>query len=87
MRPIQENVTYGEARGIERAQIESNGTLTGKNGEDMRGLSSNNLEGRGNRNLGFDVNSRTRPAGRQSYFYQAYQRAGGKVKSVLRGQC
>ena len=83
MHPMTGEVTYGQARGIERAQIEHHGTNTGVNGTDMRGLPAEDLSGRGNRNLGFDVNSPTRPTGRQQYFYDAYRAAGGKIKSVL----
>ena len=66
MRPISRNVTYGEARGIERAKIEQFGTKTGKIGTTPGDLGSEDFKGRGNKNLGFDVNSKTRPTPRQN---------------------
>ena len=80
MRPISRNVTYGEARGIERAKIEQFGTKTGKIGTTPGDLGSEDFKGRGNKNLGFDVNSKTRPTPRQNYFQTAYEAAGGKSR-------
>ena len=80
---VEQNVTYGEARGIERAHIERYGTNTGKNGANMKGLPANDYSGRGNRNLGFDVNSKLRPDGRQSYFQAAYEKAGGAARRTI----
>ena len=46
----------------------------------------NDYSGRGNRNLGFDVNSKLRPDGRQSYFQTAYEKAGGAARRSI-GKC
>lgn len=80
MERVETGVTYGEARGIERAHIEHYGTNTGVVGADMPGKGTNDFTGRGNRNLGFDVDSPVRPATRQKYFQAAYEAAGGKAR-------
>lgn len=73
--------TYGEARGIERAHIEKYGTNTGTRGAGYPVAGSDDFySGRGNRNLGFDVNSATRPKARQSYFQAAYEAEGGTAR-------
>ena len=50
------------------------------------GTTSDDWKGRGNRNLRFDIISPTRPASRQTYFYDAYKAAGGKLARAFK-QC
>lgn len=75
LRPIKEDVTYGEARGIEQANIEEHKTKTGKVGDPI------SQANRGNKINSFDVNSKTRPADRQKYFVDAFK----KAKAALEG--
>ncbi|WLA07627.1 DUF6531 domain-containing protein [Xanthomonas translucens] len=75
LRPIQEDVTYGQARGIEQANIEHYKTKTGEVGV---GISQSN---RGNKINSFDVNNKTRVEARQKYFVDAYEEA----KKALKG--
>lgn len=77
MEPLDQNVTYGEARGYEQARIEHHGTKTGTIGED---ISPTN---RGNKVNSYDVNSTTRDPARQKYFDDARDRK----MSELNGTC
>jgi hypothetical protein len=77
MTPLDENVTYGEARGYEQAYIEHHGTKTGVIGEDI------SRTNRGNKVNSFDHASTTREPGRQAYFEEAYET---KTKG-LKGGC
>ncbi|WP_181716534.1 RHS repeat-associated core domain-containing protein, partial [Xanthomonas oryzae] len=69
IRPIKEDVTYGEARGIEQANIEHHKTKTGVIGQDVSQVN------RGNKINSFDVNNKTRAEVRQKYFTDAYKKA------------
>ena len=80
MRPIAEDVTYGQARGIEQSNIERYGTKTGTRGADMSKTTT--FQERGNRVNGFDHDSLTRDSKRQAYFEDAYNKDGaGKPRS------
>jgi len=80
----KQGVTYGEARGIERAHIERYGTNKGVIGAAYPAAGSDDFySGRGNRNLGFDVNSATRPEARQNYFQAAYEKEGGTARRTV----
>jgi RHS repeat-associated protein len=81
MKPITEDVTYGEARGIEQANIEHYGTKTGTIGSDLKDATT--YEQRGNKVASFDHNNTTRPAARQTYFEDEYK----KEKTKLGGSC
>lgn len=67
MEPIHENVTYGQARGYEQANIEIYKTKTAEPGKP---ISQTN---RGNKINSFDHNSRTRKMTRQKYFEKYYK--------------
>jgi hypothetical protein len=54
MRVLDDNVSYGQARGYEQAYIEHYGTKTGVVGEDI------SITNRGNKINSFDVNNTTR---------------------------
>lgn len=77
LRPLEQNVTYGQARGYEQANIEHYGTKTGTRGEPT------SQSNRGNKINGFDVNSPSRPTGRQNYFLKYYN----EMKNKLNGGC
>ncbi len=77
MRPIARDVTYGEARGIEQANIEHHGTKTGTIGSDLKNATT--YDQRGNKVASFDHNNTTRDRGRQAYFENAYKNAKGKL--------
>ncbi len=81
MRSIADNVTYGEARGIEQARIEHHGTKTGTIGSDLADAAT--YAERGNKVASFDHNNTTRPAARQTYFEDAYK----AEKTKLSGGC
>ena len=83
MEPIQRNVTYGTARGIEQANIEYYGTKTGHVGSDMK--SANSYPDRGNKVNSFDHNNKTRPKQRQKYFEKSYNQEMSKLKG--KGDC
>ena len=74
MRPMDRNVTYGQARGYEQAYIEHYGTKTGTIGEE---ISATN---RGNKVASFDHASTTRTPSRQAYFEDAYRNKSGSLK-------
>ena len=74
---LHTDVTYGQSRGYEQALIEQNGTKTG-----IRGVPTSQSN-RGNKINGFDVDSPSRPAGRQNYFLKYYN----EMKNKLKGGC
>jgi len=77
MRPLNRNVTYGQARGYEQAYIEHYGTKTGTIGEPISAAN------RGNKINSFDHASQTRAPSRQAYFENHYE---AKTKQ-LKGGC
>ena len=77
LKPIKENITYGQARGYEQALIEHHKTRTGIIGEK---ISQSN---RGNKYNSFDINSKTRGRVRQRYFKRHYK----KMLKKLKGGC
>jgi RHS repeat-associated protein len=82
MIPLDEGVTYGQARGYEQAYIEHYGTKTGVIGES---ISSTN---RGNKVASFDHNNSTRPAARQQYFEEHYNSKSRSLKpGAAKGGC
>jgi RHS repeat-associated protein len=74
MRPLERNVTYGQARGYEQAYIEHYGTKTATIGEPISAMN------RGNKINSFDHASTTREPGRQSYFEDHYKAKSGELK-------
>lgn len=71
MRPLEVDVTYGQARGYEQFYIEEYKTRTGTIGED---ISPTN---RGNKYNSFD---HARSDSRGTAFQDAYESKGGKIK-------
>lgn len=65
LRPLDSNVTYGEARGYEQYYMDKHGTLTGKRGEKI------SQDNRGNKNNSFDTG---RTDERGQYYNEAYQK-------------
>lgn len=80
--PIDEDITYGKARGYEQAYIERYQTKNGIIGE------SPSATNRGNKYNSFDHDNTTRERGRHKYFTDAYnsknsgpgKRGGGKCR-------
>jgi hypothetical protein len=68
MKPILTVGNYADARGFEQALIERNVTLTGQFGCPC---SRTNI---GNKKVGFDRNSTSRPKERQDAFMAGYQK-------------
>jgi RHS repeat-associated protein len=62
MRVLDENLTYGQARGYEQAYIEHYGTKTGTVGEEI------SVTNRGNKINSFDVDNKTRARDRHQSF-------------------
>ncbi|WP_425219331.1 hypothetical protein ACPEAN_20270 (plasmid) [Ralstonia solanacearum] len=77
LRPLDQGITYGQARGYEQAYIEHYGTKTGAIGEE---ISATN---RGNKVNSYDHASKTRVKSRQDYFEGKFKE---KTKS-LKGGC
>jgi RHS repeat-associated protein len=76
-------LTYGQARGTEQAHIEHFKTNTGTVGADMSKAAT--AAERGNRVNGYDVSSKLRAPGRQTYFNNARAQALKKTqRKVLR---
>ncbi|MEN9864863.1 MAG: hypothetical protein RL748_453 [Pseudomonadota bacterium] len=78
MEPIRKNVTYGEARGIEQANIEFYKTKTGTIGSDLK--DSTTFAERGNKVASFDHDNKTRDPSRQAYFEDAYKKEMDRKK-------
>ncbi|TKI62023.1 hypothetical protein FC756_19335 [Lysinibacillus mangiferihumi] len=78
MKPLDKNVTYGQARGFEQAYIEHYETKTGTIGEEI------SLTNKGNKINSFDHNSKTRSKVRQNYFEQEYK---NKMKELDKIKC
>jgi RHS repeat-associated protein len=74
---LDENISYGQARGYEQAYIDHYGTKTGTVGED---ISKTN---RGNKINSFDVNNTTRAADRQKSFMDHRKSKLDKLKSSI----
>lgn len=78
MRPLDSNVTYGQARGYEQYYIEKYGTRTGTIGED---ISSTN---RGNKYNSFD---HSRTDARAGAFKDAYNSKKNGSRPKGKGGC
>ncbi|WP_049602241.1 RHS repeat-associated core domain-containing protein, partial [Yersinia similis] len=81
MKPLDQNITYGQARGYEQFYIDEFGTKTGVRGED---ISPTN---RGNKINSYDRNNTTRDPTRQQYFDDAYDSKKSGTSSKGGGGC
>lgn len=78
LRPLDRNVTYGQARGYEQAYIEHYETKTGKIGEEISGTN------RGNKVNSFDHENTSRDPTRQANIEKNYET---KMKTLGGGGC
>nr|WP_233356471.1 RHS repeat-associated core domain-containing protein [Brenneria sp. L3-3C-1] len=79
MRPLDENITYGQARGYEQAYIDHYQTKTGIIGEEI------SPQNRGNKINSYDKNNTTRRASRQANFDSNYQAKTNSLKPTSGG--
>jgi hypothetical protein len=83
MRPLDRDVTYGQARGYEQAYIEHYETKTGTRGESLSDVNTD----KGNRIASFDHDNTTWDRDRQSYFEKFFNEKMNELEKGGKTNC